>query len=418
MKLLMFPWQDILLLIVRGTLAVFLEPMLWMIIALVAYQYWQLQRTQLKLFGVYGYTLRQQVSLAVLYGCLGGVVGSFLLTVVGITLNQLGLNYIWPVAIALMFINMRFLCFAYAGGLVAISSVLFGWPQVNVPQVLTLVAVLHITEAFLIFISGRYSAVPLILKKDDGRIVGAFNLQNFWPLPLVLMAVVPVAGEQMPAEVVKMPEWWPLLKLPMEPPPGHTWLYAMMPVVAALGYTDMAISSLPAKRRRRSALHLAGYSLVLLALALLSAKHAWLQIAAALLSPLGHEYLIQRDNRYETGGKPRFVPPPQGVMVLDTVPDSPARALGLKPGDILLSLDGIPLNSGWDLAHAISLVGIKFKLDIRRQDDLLQKEASFRGGERRLGVILVPDGYAEHYVELAGEGFGLIDWMRQKWKRR
>lgn len=413
----MFPWQDILLLIVRGTIAVFFEPMFWMILALVSYQYWQLQRTQVRLFGVYGFTLRKQIMLAVVYGCLGGIIGSFLLTVVGVTLNQLGLAYIWPVAFILMMINMRFLCFAYAGGLVAISSTIFGWPEVNVPQVLTLVAILHITEALLIFISGRYSSVPLLLKQKSGRIVGAFNLQNFWPLPLVLLGVVPIAGTETPEGIVKMPEWWPMLKMAMEPPPGYTWLYGMLPVVAALGYTDMAITSLPATRRRSSALHLAGYSIVLLVLAILSAKYKWLQIFAALLSPLGHEFLIQRDNRHETEGTPRFVPPPAGIMVLDTVPDSPARKLGLRPGDILLKLGGLPVSNSQELASAISYAENKFGLELLRDGQLLQQETRFLNGERRLGVILVPEGYEENYVEMATERFGLADYLLAKFRR-
>lgn len=414
----MFPWQDILLLIFRGTLGVFFEPMFWTILALVSYQYWQLQRTQIKLFGVYGFTLRKQIMLAVIYGCLGGVIGSFLLTIVGVTLNQLGLSYIWPVAFLLMMINMRFLCFAYAGGLVAISSTVLGWPEVNVPQVLTLVAILHITEAILIFISGRYSSVPLILKQQDGRIVGAFNLQNFWPLPLVLLGVVPIAGTEAPAGIIKMPEWWPILKMAMEPPAGYTWLYGMLPVVAALGYTDMAITSLPAARRRSSAIHLAGYSIVLLVMAVLSANYHWLQIFAALLSPLGHEYLIQRDNKQETQGIPRFVPPEQGVMVLDTVPDSPARKVGLRPGDIILKLGGMAVNGSYELANAISFAENQFNLEIKRDGQVLQQETRFVNGARRLGVILVPEGHEENYVEMVTERFGLFDYLASKWRRK
>jgi len=413
----MFPWQDILLLIFRGTLGVFFEPMFWMILALVSYQYWQLQRTQIKLFGVYGFTLRKQIMLAVIYGCLGGMIGSFLLTVVGVTLNQLGLKYIWPVAFLLMMINMRFLCFAYAGGLVAISSTVLGWPEVNVPQVLTLVAILHITEAILIFISGRYSSVPLILKQQDGRIVGAFNLQNFWPLPLVLLGVVPIAGTEAPTGIIKMPEWWPILKMAMEPPEGYTWLYGMLPVVAALGYTDMAITSLPATRRRSSAIHLAGYSIVLLVMALLSAKYHWLQIFAAVLSPLGHEFLIQRDNKHENQGIPRFVPPEQGVMILDTVPDSPARKIDLRPGDIILKLGGMTVNGSYELANAISFAENQFSLEIKRDGQVLQQETRFVNGERRLGVILVPEGYEENYMEMVTERFGLFDYLASKWRR-
>ncbi|EAX46852.1 trypsin-like serine protease, typically periplasmic, contain C-terminal PDZ domain [Thermosinus carboxydivorans Nor1] len=410
----MFPWQDIMLLIVRGAISVLFEPMFWLILAMVGFQYWQLQRTQLRLFGVYGYSLRQQIVLAAVYGAVGGVLGSFLLTLVGVTLNQLGLNYIWPLAIALAMINMRFLCFAYAGGLVALANVLFGWPQVNVPQVLALVAVLHITESVLIFISSRYSAVPLIIRRDDGRLVGAFNLQNFWPLPLVLLAAVAVPGGDLPGGVIKMPDWWPLLPLGVEPPEGHRWVYAMMPVVAALGYADVAVSNPPARRRRLSAFHLALYSVGLLGLALLSAKFAWLQPVAAIASPAGHELLIQLDNRRELSGRPRYVPPEYGVMVLDTVLDTPARKIGLRPGDILLSLAGLPVNSGYELAYAINAAPPEFELEFYRDGRTMRRLARFFPGERRLGVILVPEGYEQQYVVMTTDRYGLWDWLKRK----
>lgn len=410
----MFPWQEIGLLVVRGALAVFFEPMFWMILALVGYQYWQLQRNQLRMFGVYGYTLRKQVMLAASYGLLGGIIGSFLLTGVGLTVNQLGLNYIWPLALVLMAIHMRFLCFAYSGGLVALSSVLFGWPEVNVPQVLALVAILHITESILIFISGRYSAVPMIIQRADERLVGAFSLQNYWPLPLVLLAAVFVPVQDLPGGVIKMPDWWPLLPLTEQAPEGHQLVYAIMPVVAALGYSDVAIASNPTTRRRKSAMHLAMYSVVLLLLAVLSARYPWLQAIAAIASPLGHEFLIQWDNRKEMSGAPRYVPPAEGVMVLDTVVDSPARGMNIKPGDIIRDMDGVPIKNGYDLSFAISYASPKFTVSIIREGQQQQLTGKFINGERRLGIILVPTGHEQNYMVMNEERLWLFEWIKRR----
>lgn len=414
----MFPWQDIGLLIVRGAIAIMFEPMFWMILGLVGFQYWQMQKSQIKMFGVYGYSLRWQIVLAAFYGLVGGIIGSFLLTFVGVTVNQLGLNYIWPVALVMAMINIRFICFAYAGGIIATANVLFGWPEVNVPQVLALVALLHVTESVLIFISSRYSAVPIILRREDGRLVGAFNLQNFWPLPLILLAAIAVPGQEMPSEVLKMPDWWPILPLVIEAPADHHWIYAMVPVVAALGYADMAVSSPPAVRRRQSALHLAMYSIVLLTLAILSAKYTWLQLIAALLSPLGHELLIQLDNRRELGGQPIFVPAEYGVKVLDTIPNSPARKLNLKPGDILISLAGMPINNGYDFAQAISFAPEEFTLEFFRNGRTIRQNGRFLRGERRMGVIVVPEGHEQHYVMMVTDRYGLWDWLKRKLRRR
>ena len=127
------PWLEIIKLIFVTTVAVFLEPLFWGILAIIAYQYWQLQKQQLAMFGVPGVSIGRQVKWAMLYGTIGGLMGSLVLTLVGVNLDRMGFLYIWPLAIFLMLINMRFLCFAYAGGIVAVVSALTGWPDVDVP---------------------------------------------------------------------------------------------------------------------------------------------------------------------------------------------------------------------------------------------------------------------------------------------
>lgn len=409
----MFPWQQVFELVLKQTLAVYFEPAFWLIVGFLGVQYWQIRRNQQRMFGTAVYSLRHQIILAAFYGTIGGVLASFLLTFTGITLNKLGFNYIWPLALLLMLISPRFLCFAYAGGLVALSSVVFGWPDVNVPQVLSLVAILHITESLLIAISSRHGAMPMFIKHNNGELVGAFSLQNFWPLPLVLLVAVGMPAGETPAGSIKMAEWWPLVPLGIDPPEGQRWIYAMMPVVAALGYTDMAITTFPHKRRMKSAFHLAVYSIVLLTLALLSAKIHWLEVVAALVCPLGHELLIQLDNKQETEGKPLFLPPDKGVMVLDTVLDTPARKIGLQPGDIIYSLGGMLVNCGSDLAAAILYAPQQFNLVYSHRGKTKEKLVKFLKDERRLGVILVPEGHEQFYAVMTKESFAIVTWIRR-----
>ena len=398
------PWFEILKMLVLTTTVVFLQPIFWGILGIVAYQYWQLQKNQLAMFGVTGTPIGRQVKWAMLYGTIGGLMGSLVLTLVGVNIERMGFQYIWPLAIALALINMRFLCFAYAGGIVAVVSAIFGWPDVDVPQVLALVAALHVTESVLIAISGRYGSVPVILKQG-GRLVGAFNLQNFWPLPLVVLSTVAMQTGAMPEGVFHTPDWWPLLTLGIEPPAGAEWVYVMMPVVAALGYTDMAISSTPGQRRRRSALSLAVYSISLLGMALLAAKFEWLSLPAALLSPLGHEYLVRRDNRTEMAGAPLYVPPEQGVMVLDAIQGEMARTMGIRTGDVILGMSGMPINRGGDLAYAIEWAPPLFDMLLLRGGQELKLDGRFPPGPRRLGLILVPEGHETYYVTMS-EGSG------------
>jgi hypothetical protein len=398
------PWLDVFRMLLITTVAVLLEPLFWGILGLVAYQYWQMQKNQQAMFGVPGSPLGRKVLWAMIYGTVGGLMGSLVLTLVGVNIERMGFQYIWPLAIFLALINIRFLCFAYAGGIIAVVSALTGWPDVDVPQVLALVAALHVTESVLIAISGRYGSVPVILK-HGGRLVGAFNLQNFWPLPLVVLSTVAMQAAALPEGVFHTPDWWPLLPLGIEPPVGFEWVYVMMPVVAALGYTDMAISSTPAARRRKSALALALYSLSLLAMALLAAKFAWLKLPAALLSPLGHEFLVRRDNRMEMAGIPIYVPPERGVMVLEAITGGIAAQMGVRTGDVILKLSDLPTDRGGALAHAIEWAPPLFELSILRGGVAQKLNGRFPPGPRMMGLILVPEGHETYYVTMS-EGSG------------
>ena len=406
-------WFDLLQLLVLTMMSVLVEPLFWAVMALVTHQYWQMQRSQMSMFGLAGTPISRQVKWAMVYGTIGGLLGSVVLTLVGVNIERMGFQYIWPLAIFLALINLRFLCFAYAGGIVAIANALFGWPDVDVPQVLALVAALHVTESVLIAISGRYGSTPVIIKHGD-RLVGGFNLQNFWPLPLVVLATVAMQSGALPEGVFHTPDWWPLLPLGIEPPVGSEWVYVMMPVVAALGYADVAISSTPEQRRRHSAISLALYSLSLLAMALLAAKFAWLKLPAALLSPLGHEYLVRRDSRMELTGIPRYVPPETGVMVLETIEGGIARKMGLRTGDIVLDLSGMPTDRGGALAYAIDWAPPLFELKVLRDGQEMLLAGRFPPGPRLLGMILVPEGHETYYVTMqSGSDGPLVRLIRR-----
>ena len=249
-----------------------------------------------------------------------------------------------------------------------------------------------------------------------GRVVGAFQLQNFWPLPLVLLMAVAVPEGDARALALGS-SWWPVLPLSLEAPEGQRWLYGLLPVVAALGYADMAVTEPPARRRWRTAMQLLAYSLLLLLIAVASAWQHWLQPVAALLAPVGHEWLIMKGNRRETRGEPFYVPPVRGVMVLDTVLDSPARVAGLRSGDVLLRVDEQEVSSGGELGAALLRAGSTARLFWLREEVEMQKELPLPENGR-LGVILVPEGVERNVAELTEERFPWQAWWEKRKKSK
>jgi hypothetical protein len=293
---LLFPFGEIIPLMLARFVGVLFNPLFWVVVLLVGLQYRRMESMRETMFGFPKGRAWPHTLMAVSFGLIGGLVGSMMMVFIGLTLTGSGLIYLWVVAIALMFINARFLCFAYAGGIVALSNLIFGYPQVHIPQLLALVAILHMVESFLILWSGHLGAVPAYFKHPGGKVVGGYTLQKFWPIPLVALMVT--VGPALPETGVNMPDWWPMIKPALDVDPSML-SYLLIPVVAGLGYGDLAVARNPREKSRLSALFLAGYSVVLLALALASAQSQFFLVVAILFSPLGHELIIYLGKQVE-----------------------------------------------------------------------------------------------------------------------
>lgn len=404
--------QNVMLFVLSHMIPILMNPILWMMIALVALQSRQMQKQQMRMFGAISYSLRDQVMKAVWYGVIGGFLASTMMTLFGITLNHLGFAYLWPVAVVLMMINARFLCFAYAGGLVGAASVLIGWPSVDVPQLLAFIGILHLTESVLIYISRDYGVVPFVVKLNDGRHVGAYFIQNLWPLPLIALNAVTIPADQL-VSLFDFPTWWPMLPTVIDIPEAHALAYAALPVVAALGYSDMAIAHEPNEKRKRSAVGLAFYSVGLIALALLCREMTALQLFAALCAPIGHELLIQKENEREIAGKPLFVHPERGVRLLATVADGAAQRAGLRAGDVVMRLNDQYIGNAMDMDEAVRVAGGNRRVEYLREGKLYGALLPGEEGDP-YGFILVPHGNETKYAHLETERIAVVDW----WKKR
>ncbi len=395
--------------VILGMLAALTHPAFWIVVALVALQYSRVAALRRNFLGSTGNKVLSDTALATLYGFAGGIVGSLLIVVTGLTLNGAAFQYLLPVAIALMLVHPRFLCFSYAGGLLALANLLFGFPAIDIPQVMALVAILHFVEAVLILVSGHIGAVPAYVHLAGGQVVGAFTLQKFWPIPIVALLVV--GSLPVGAQTVQMPDWWPLIPASLPGNPDNL-IYMMLPVVAALGYSDIALARTPVERSRISAIHLTGFSLVLFALAYLAAQnHAFVWLAA-LFSPLGHELTIYIGKRGEFGARPRYVPSYEGVAVLDVGRGSPAWNAGIRSGDIITEVNGIAVFNRTDLQAALAAQET-IEVGYLKEGREYRRRVVVVPSGRRFGVLTHPEGDEQHVIELRPGGLERL-WNRLK----
>lgn len=367
-----------------------------LLFGLVALQYRRLQTTSASMLPCSQNIYMRTALVSTLLGLGGGLAGSLVLILLGVDLTDIAVGQMWLTAFLLMLIKPRFLCFAYAAGVISAASLMTGYPTVNIPQLMALVGALHLVESLLIFISGSISSWPVYINKN-GRMRGGFNLQQFWPIPLVALITVGVIE---PRGAIMTPEWWPLLREGTSLGTSHT--YILIPVLAILGYGEITTTNSPAQAVRKSSRHLLIYSIGLIVLAVLSSRYSLLLPLIALYSPLGHETVIWIGMKSEN--RPAlFTSPPQGVMILDVVPGTPAHAQGLRSRDILLTAGGEPVNSYQELLNISGQSGKTLLLEVSRHRQQFSRRLKLRE-DKAIGIIPVPDDGTQRYLCLADDG--------------
>ncbi len=394
-------------------------PIFWIVLFLVYLQYRRQAATEEKLFGRSINRVGKQMITSVGLGMVGGFGASAILVFMGLSLEQIGLYFIWPVALLLLLINPRYLCFSYAGGIVASMVLLFRYAflplfpalsenvvieslmRIHIPALLVLIGLLHLAEALLIYFGGHWGSSPIYLKRDNGEVVGAFSLQRFWPLPLVALLVTVVAEPEIVG--VNMPGWWPILQPAFEPGVGESLQFMIVPVAAGLGYGDMVLSSTPRERTAFSAKWLALYSMALLFVAVGAEYFTPLVLPGVVFAPLGHELLILYGKNKEENRPPRYRQSSPGVTVMMVLPNSPAYDAGLCHDDIILKVNGEPVADNWELLEKIEASYFMVLLDGSRNDQpfsvILKKQT--QEGEYANGTFQSrQDSVRSHYFIL------------------
>lgn len=318
-------------------------PVFWLTVFLVFLQARQRAKRKQEMFQLRREPIGKMVTGTVAAGLVGGMLASVLLLLLGVTLDRIGLEYLWMIALLLLLMRQRFLCFAYSGGILAVCNCLWGWPHLDCAQLLATVAVLHCTEAFLVLTTGHLNALPIYLQNGRQQITGGFLLQMVWPLPLVMLMGFSGAAALPQAGFMLMPDWWPVLGTLQEQQP--TALYMLTPVLAALGYSDLAVSHRMKEKIRQSAFLLLLYSMILLLLVLLTQHSRFGLLLPAFFAPLGHEAVIWYGKCRELQHEGPFTAPERGVLILDVQQGSPAARAGLRSADWIFQLDGKPVEN-------------------------------------------------------------------------
>lgn len=360
---------------------------------IVLIQYRRIALTETELFGIPKRLPLVETQYALFAGMVGGLVGSLLLSAAGVGLVQVpgatsAFLYLWPVSLLLGALNPRLICFAYSATVVSLSHLFFGWPRIDVPSVLGIVAMLHLVEAILIWGNGAHCPTPLSVTGKQGDATPGFLLQRYWPVPLVI-PLFSGAG----ASAVDMPQWWPLLRPDAASTLGAANLgWEFLPVVVVLGYSDLAISSPPELRVRQSSGLMLLYSGLLLALAIGGSYLRPLLWFGVLFSAIGHEAMVVLAGRLQVTGEPFLQRPSRGLGIHDVLPGSPAALAGLRSGMAIVTVDDCEVQTKAELHEALlsapSSVSIMYRQGRQLEHCKIPRPAE---GFYGLGIIPMPE---------------------------
>lgn len=381
-----------------------LQPFYYIGILFVVLQYRRQVLLERQLFSTRLHSMRDMVWRTLLWGLAAGALVSVTMAFIGAAITFGTLVWLWALTLLLGLCRIRFVCLAYAVGLFGIlqsvaqlipATIQPEWigqalePLRNTPlsSLLALVGILHLAEALLTGRLGSAMAMPAFVPGKRGKAVGGYQLQQFWPVPLLLL--VPASGG------ASVP-WTPLFG-------GEAWaggsMFAALPVL--LGFSERTTTQLPAEKTGKSARRLTLYALLLLGLAAAVEWAPVLALVGALASIALHEALFWWSRWDEKKLPPLYIHDERGLKILAVLPGSPAKEMGLLPGEMIHKANGVKVQTKEQLHEALRMNGAFCKLEVINTDghSKFVQRALFEGEHHLLGVLLAPDERVKYVLE-------------------
>lgn len=404
----------------RAALQLVTGPFYYIAVLFIILQYTRGMAMERQMFAVKLHDWKTLTLKAVGAGLLIGVAVSLAGAFVGASLTPEAILWLWGAALLLMLLRIRYLCFAYGAGAIALLQWLLGFlaleersdwigsaaaslASIDAAGLLLLVALLHLAEALLVRLQGDRLATPMFLEGKRGKLVGGYLLQGFWPVPLFLL--VPAAEGSAHSAL-----WsWPTL---LGGSGQQAWTIAALPMI--IGFTEMTRSLLPREKAKHAAQGLLLFSVILGAAAAAAWLVPWLLPLAAIVSIGLHEVMIWRSRMKEASRTSLYVHDARGLRILGVVPGTPAEAMGLAAGEVLYKVNGKRVWTKEELYEALVQNPAFCKLEVYNNAGELKfaQRARYEGEHHQLGVILAPDEQANYYA--ASGPASLLELLRRR----
>lgn len=384
-----------------------------LVIMFIRTQYRKYLELQSDIYGKPLKSLREITEQIILTGLLAGFAASFVTIASGITIETDTIRYLFYVMCLLLLFDLRFVCISYAAGILAAVGLMFGIEKINIPSLLCLVGILQLVESVLIYFNRKDNCVPVFIRHND-EITGAYLIRRFWMIPVVFFTYLSQPGAIM---LDFAAGWPPAFRVP--PVAEGALALGLDCLVAVLCHTDIAIASHPEKKSKQSAAMVFGYGAVLLMLTFLSINNRWVAYLGVFFCVLGHEGINFYSRHMELNGKPLYSAVRRGLRILDVLPGSHARLMGLERGDIILSINNRDIQTEEGVNEALKEFPTFTWIDVLSWDgkEKTVEYKCFPGGYNTLGIITVPREKEVTYNIGYIERMGILQNIVNKFRR-
>jgi hypothetical protein len=357
-----------------------------LVILFIRTQYQKYSELQDEIYGKPAKSLKEITEQIILTGLIAGFSAGFFAVAAGITIEAQAVRYLFYIMCLLLLFDLRFVGISYAAGILAAISLAFGYPKLNIPSLLGLVAILNIAESILVYISRKEDCVPVYIRHGD-EIAGAFLIRRFWLLPVVFFTFL----LQKAGTGLELPSGWPMIFSAPALRDGACAL-GLDCLVAVLYYSDLAITKHPEKKSAQSAFVLFCSSVILLILALVSVHLSWVGYIGVIFCIGAHEAIHLYSKYSEGRGKPLYSAVRRGLRIMDILPDSHAKRMGLQRGDIILSINNNDIQTEEGVAEALREFPTYTWIRVLGWDgrERTVEYRCFPGGYNTLGIVSVP----------------------------
>lgn len=259
-------------------------------------------------------------------------------------------------------------------GMIEYSGYYIAWEWLLPAALIT--AAFVFAEGRMIEKSSAKSASPRLKQSSRGLRAAEYKVKRLWLLPVLFL----VPGELIDAYI----PYWPQL-----PIGESSFSLILFPVV--LGFQNRARRTLPVYLYPRIGKAVKRLGITMAFLALLSLIWEPAALAVLIFGVICRLIISISFAVKERQGNYAVTPKPEGVMIVDVLPDSPADKMGLLKGEVIKKVNGLTVSNESELYEAIQVNAAHCRLEVldHNREVRLRQQVIFRHDHHRLGLVVV-----------------------------